>query len=173
MPAPLPSIVASDLARGAVGVRGRARGRVLTPLRRAVLDLLHAADRPIGAYALLEHLRTTHPQAAAPTVYRALAFLLEEGLVHRIERLNAFIAAGEQRAAPGTVQVAGKVQFLICDRCGHTAQLHDATVVDALAQVMDRLGFVARDATIELQGVCATCSVADIPGGSAACHAGP
>ena len=173
MPAPLPSIVASNLARGAVSVPGRARGRGLTPLRRAVLDLLNAADRPIGAYALLEHLRATHPQAAPPTVYRALACLLEEGLVHRIERLNAFITAAEQPAPPGTVQVAGKVQFLICDRCGNTARLHDATVVAALAQVMGRLGFVARDATIELQGVCATCSVADIPGGRAACHAGP
>ena len=173
MPTPLPSIVASNLARGAVSVPGRARGRGLTPLRRAVLDLLNAADRPIGAYALLERLRATHPQAAPPTLYRALAFLLEEGLVHRIERLNAFITAAEQPAPPGTVQVAGKVQFLICDRCGNTARLHDATVVDALAQVMGRLGFVARDATIELQGVCATCSVADIPGGRAARPAGP
>jgi Fur family zinc uptake transcriptional regulator len=123
-----------------------------------VLDLLRAAPRPIGAYALLEHLRTTHPHAAPPTVYRALAFLLDEGLVHRIERLNAFIAAGEQWATP---RAAGKVQFLICDRCGHTAQLHDPTVVDALSLVMDRLGFVARDATIEVQGVCATCCIAD------------
>jgi Fur family zinc uptake transcriptional regulator len=168
MPAPLPPSGESDRTVDVVLPQGRPRGRVLTPLRRTVLGLLLAAERPVGAYALLEQLRAIHPQAAPPTVYRALAFLVEEGLVHRIERLNAFIAAGNQRARPSLVPVAGGNQFLICDRCGHTAQLHDPLVVAALAGVMERFGFVAHDATIELQGTCAACSVAATPGGSTA-----
>jgi Fur family zinc uptake transcriptional regulator len=101
-------------------------------------------------------------------VYRALAFLVGEGLVHRIERLNAFIAAGNQRTGPGPAHVAGGNQFLICDRCGHTAQLHDPVVVEALAGIAQRFGFVARAATIEMQGICAACSVAGTPGGGTA-----
>jgi Fur family zinc uptake transcriptional regulator len=168
MPAPLPTRGESDRTPDTALSQRRARGRLLTPLRQTVLGLLLAAERPIGAYALLDQLRAIHPQSAAPTVYRTLAFLVEEGLAHRIERLNAYIAAGQQQAHPGSAPVAGSHQFLICDRCGHTTQLQDHLVAAALAGVMQRLGFVAHDATIELQGTCAACSVAATPGGSTA-----
>jgi Fur family zinc uptake transcriptional regulator len=168
MPAPLPASGESDRTPDTALAQRRARGRLLTPLRQTVLDLLLAAARPIGAYALLEQLRAIHPQSAAPTVYRALAFLVEEGFAHRIERLNAYIAAGKQQAHPGAAPVAGSHQFLICDRCGHTTQLQDPLVAAALASVMQRLGFVGHVATIELQGLCAACAAAGMPGGTLA-----
>jgi Fur family zinc uptake transcriptional regulator len=168
MPAPLPASGESDRTPDTA----RARGRLLTPLRQTVLGLLLAAKRPIGAYALLEQLRAIHPQSAAPTVYRALAFLVEEGLAHRIERLNAYIAASQPQAHRGAAPVAGSHQFLICDRCGHTTRLQDPLVAAALAGVMQRLGFVGEDATIELQGTCAACAAAGMPGGTLACPPG-
>ena len=65
------------------------RGVQLTPLRRDVLRLVLEAEAPIGAYALLDQLKASRAKAAPPTVYRALDFLLEQGLIHRLERLNA------------------------------------------------------------------------------------
>ena len=71
------------------------RGVQLTPLRRDVLRLVLEAEAPIGAYALLDQLKGSRAKAAPPTVYRALDFLLEQGLIHRLERLNAFMGCAE------------------------------------------------------------------------------
>src|ERR1700759_2359218 len=83
-----------------------------TRLRREVLSLILAASGPVGAYELLDRLREHRKAAAPPTIYRALDFLRAQGLIHRIERLNAFIACADAgRLTP-------PVQFLICRRCG-------------------------------------------------------
>src|SRR3712207_7506725 len=71
------------------------RGAQLTELRRQVLRLVLVAETPVGAYALLDRLKADRPGAAPPTVYRALDFLLEQGLIHRVERLNAFVGCVE------------------------------------------------------------------------------
>ena len=60
------------------------RGRRLTPIRRKVLELLLRHGRSLKAYELLDAMREVHPGAAPPTVYRALDFLMDEGLVHRL-----------------------------------------------------------------------------------------
>ena len=68
------------------------RGLRLTPLRKEVLELVAAADKPVKAYDLLDQLRERHGNAAPPTVYRALDFLLENGFIHKLESINAFVS---------------------------------------------------------------------------------
>src|SRR4051812_26325434 len=70
----------------------RQRGTRLTDLRRQVLGLILDAGAPIGAYELLDRLRAHRSGAAPPTVYRALDFLLAQGMIHRVERLSAFVS---------------------------------------------------------------------------------
>lgn len=128
-----------------------ARGAQLTPLRRQVLELVLAAEQPIGAYALLERLKTARGPAAPPTIYRALDFLLEQGLVHKLERLNAFtgcVAAGHAHAH----------QFLICTRCGQATELQDDEVEQALQRAARQVGFRAARMTVEIEGICAACA---------------
>ena len=92
----------------------REKGQRLTTIRRRVLSLILQNHEPVKAYDLLAQLREDNPRAAPPTVYRALDFLQEEGFVHRIATLNAFVACGE----PGDVHGG---QFLICSDCGAVA----------------------------------------------------
>jgi Fur family zinc uptake transcriptional regulator len=124
-----------------------------------VLRLVLASPAPIGAYALLDRLRAERPGAAPPTVYRALDFLVEQGLVHRLERLNAFIGC----AGPAGHHHAGGAhahphQFLICGRCGSTAEICDPAVADSVAAAARREGFVPTRTTVEVEGLCATCA---------------
>ncbi len=84
--------------------RRRAR---LTPLRRRVLELVWRSHEPQGAYDILDTLGERGRRAAPPTVYRALDFLLGQGLIHRIESLNAFVGCRD----PDTPHAG---QFLIC-----------------------------------------------------------
>ena len=135
------------------------RGAKLTPLRRQVLELILAAESPVGAYALLDRLKADRPGAAPPTVYRALDFLLEQGLIHKLERLNAFIGCVE--AGHGHAHDHGHPhQFLICRRCGATVEISDHAVAHAIAEAATRAGFTAAEATVEIEGVCARCAAA-------------
>ncbi|WP_137124412.1 Fur family transcriptional regulator [Roseomonas sp. HF4] len=135
------------------------RGARLTPLRRQVLELILDADAPVGAYALLDRLKADRPGAAPPTVYRALDFLLEHGLVHKVERLNAFIGCAD--AGHGHVHDHGHPhQFLICRRCGTTVEIADDAVARAIAEAASRAGFAATESTVEIEGTCARCAAA-------------
>ena len=98
-----------------------------TPLRRRVLELVWSSHKPVGAYALLDQLRDEDLGSAPPTIYRALDFLIENGLIHRIERMNAFIGCSH----PGE---AHRGFFLICGECGNAEELHS----DGLAE-LDRV----------------------------------
>ncbi len=130
-----------------------ARGKRLTPLRRRVLALVWQNHRPTKAYDLLDLLRAEHEGAAPPTVYRALEFLMGEGLVHRIESLNAFVGCGdpEHRHA---------CQFLICRDCQAVAELSDPDVDAMLQRKAESAGFRMTTQTIELEGLCPNCAVA-------------
>ena len=88
----------------------RDRGVRLTPIRRRVLELVWSGHRPLGAYDILDALQAERRGAAPPTVYRALDFLREQGLVHRIESRNSFVGCPDPDTPHGG-------QFLICRTC--------------------------------------------------------
>lgn len=131
-------------------LRCRANAVRLTAQRRRVLELVWRAHTPVGAYALLERLREDGVAAQPPTVYRALDFLVENGLVHRIESLNAFVGC----ARPDKAHVA---QFLICSQCRATAELDEATIQGAIAEGAAAAGFSVLRATVEIAGLCPNC----------------
>lgn len=141
--------VAAQLDRAARAcVRAGAR---MTELRRAVLRLILEADGPVTAYALLDRLKRTHKGAVPPTVYRALDFLMAQRLIHKLERLNAFVPCAET----GHQHVA---QFLICRECGTVAEIDDRAAAKALEHAAEREGFQPRHAVVEIEGTCAACA---------------
>ena len=126
------------------------QGLRFTPLRRRVLELVWSSHKPVGAYALLDKLRSEDLGSAPPTVYRALDFLIEHGLIHRIERMNAFIGCSH----PGE---AHRGFFLICGDCGNAEELEAEELGDAITAGATKRGFIAREMTLEVTGVCADC----------------
>ncbi|CAH2604118.1 Zinc uptake regulation protein [Rhodovastum atsumiense] len=131
------------------------RGAKLTDLRRDVLGLILETEAPTGAYELLDRLRARRGGGAPPTVYRALDFLVEQGLVHRLERLSAFVGCIDVCEAPHAHHEA--VQFLICRGCGRVTEIEDHGLAEALAAAARRVGFTVTGATIEAEGLCANC----------------
>jgi Fur family transcriptional regulator, zinc uptake regulator len=127
------------------------RGARLTILRRRVLELVWSSHRPRGAYAILEDLSQQDGKATAPlTVYRALEFLVEQGLVHRIESLNAYVGC----AAPGATHSG---QFLVCEGCGDAAEIDDPSIRSAIDDAAAVRGFRVQRPTVEVRGVCKDC----------------
>ena len=127
-------------------------GAKLTPLRRQVLGLILESPAPVGAYDLLSQLRTERAASAPPTVYRALEFLREQGLVHRIERLAAFVGCVDETPHKHAAQ------FLLCQACHKVTEIDDHDLAHALSAAAKRLGFSVTSATIEAEGLCGECA---------------
>ena len=126
------------------------KGQKLTRIRRKVLQLLLESAEPAKAYDLLANL-DGEGAAKPPTVYRALDFLQDMGLAHKIESLNAYVACGHANHAHSAV-------FIICDECGAAEELHAVSTSDALASETLAAGFSVRSAVIEARGICRKCA---------------
>ncbi|WP_183323873.1 transcriptional repressor [Halomonas cerina] len=126
------------------------RGVRFTPIRQRVLEMIAEASGGLKAYDLLDRLAAEHAAARPPTVYRALDFLIEQGLVHRIESLNAYVACPCPEHTHG-------FQLLICRDCGRVEELHLDDINAQLARRARELGFAVQRQTIELLGRCDSC----------------
>jgi Fur family zinc uptake transcriptional regulator len=130
------------------------QGVRLTALRKRVLELVWQSHKPLGAYDILGVLTEEDGRRAAPpTVYRALDFLLENGLVHRIASLNAFVGCNH----PGE---SHQGQFLICRHCHAAIELERPAISDAIVAGARDVGFAVEGQTVEVVGLCAACRAA-------------
>ncbi|MCK7547777.1 Fur family transcriptional regulator [Marinobacter koreensis] len=122
----------------------------LTPIRQRVLELIWQSHKPLGAYDVLAELAKDGQNAAPPTVYRALDFLQQQGLVHRIASLNAFVGcthAGEHHSG----------MFLICRQCRTVLELASPEVSGVITEAAQAQGFLPEETTLEIAGLCPRC----------------
>ena len=124
------------------------RGQRLTPVRRRALEILLESHRALGAYDMLRRLAAEGFGHQPPVAYRALDFLAEQGLAHRIRSVNGFAACMH----PGEVHTA---VFLICRLCATLSESRPAPVLAALRKSAG--GFKMESSTIESIGLCAQC----------------
>ncbi|HAE25832.1 MULTISPECIES: transcriptional repressor [Hyphomonas] len=126
------------------------QGQRMTKIRRKVLRLLLESTEPAKAYDLLANL-DGEGSAKPPTIYRALDFLQETGLAHKIESLNAYVACGHASHRHSAV-------FLICDKCHGAEELHAEATSQALKAETDAAGFKMSRAVVEVRGICRDCA---------------
>ncbi len=130
-----------------------ANGVRLTPLRERVLELVWQNHKPLGAYDILARLsQEDGRKSAPPTVYRALEFLLEQGLVHRIASLNAYIGC----PFPGQPHHG---YFLICELCLVAIELEGELLQSHINTLATDNGFKLRHTILEVSGLCPTCQL--------------
>jgi Fur family zinc uptake transcriptional regulator len=127
------------------------RAQKFTPIRRQVLQALLSSHRPLGAYEVIDELAKSMPRPAPITVYRALDFLMENGLVHRIESRNAYLACAHDHEA--TAMVA----FLICEACGSVGEIPAAPLAQSLNMAARATGFAPKLSVVEITGTCSHC----------------
>ncbi len=128
----------------------RDAGLRLTPVRRRTLEILLEAHRAVGAYEVLDRLVEAGFARQPPVAYRALEFLVEHGLAHRIRRLNAFVACMH----PGESHQA---VFLICRDCDAVAEAPGARIRSVLEAGAAEAGFRVERGTVEAVGLCPAC----------------
>lgn len=156
MPDPALAFAAHDHAHCAGDILARAEaisGARLTPVRRRTLEVLLEAHRALGAYEVLERLAEAGFGNQPPVAYRALDFLVEQGLAHRVRRLNAFAACMH----PGTDHSPA---FFICKTCDAVAEAPAEPVRAAMDSAAESIGFSVERTSIEALGLCPACAEA-------------
>jgi len=138
-------------ALAAAEVRCAAGGLRFTPVRRKVLEILLQDHRALGAYSILDRLREEGFGSQPPVAYRALDFLVANGLAHKIERLNAFIACVHTHHSHTPA-------FMICRLCDAVAEALSTTARDVLHDAAHATGFHIERAVIEAEGICPGCT---------------
>lgn len=126
-------------------------GLRLTSQRRQVLSLMVREAKPLKAYDILRLMSTRAHSAKPPTVYRALEFLLQAGLIHRVEARDAYMACGH----PKHEHVS---QLLVCSDCGDVQEAHEKSIEEAVRLLALRSVFLQTPSAIEIQGRCARCA---------------
>lgn len=127
------------------------RGCKMTALRRQVLELVLRHDGVVKAYQVLADLQQERGgQAAPPTVYRALDFLVEQGLLHRVEALNGYIVCDHFGCEHDSL-------FLVCRDCGAICELDAASSLSSLASATAKVGFELQAQNLVLTGTCQRC----------------
>src|ERR1700749_1656084 len=128
----------------------RTKNPDLSPHSQKVLELLGKSPKALSAYEILDKLRSFGLKAPQ-TVYRALDALVERGLVHRIESLNAFVACHGEDSSHHHEHGA---HFAICRACGTVAEIDDHKLIDALHDAGKSIKFRIEHETLELVGLC-------------------
>lgn len=128
-----------------------AAGLRFTDQRRDVLEIIASAKKPMGAYDVLEALGEYMDNPKPPNAYRAIEFLVEQGFVHRIESLNAYVVCGVDHRHNGS-------QFLVCDECGVVIEAHLCHLPQDLEKHVKTQGFSANRWNAEIHGICKDCA---------------
>lgn len=140
------------------GVVSKTLPRGLTPARRAALDILIKANRPVGAYEMIDMMADEQGKRPAPiSVYRALGYLLDNGLAHRLASRNAFVVCGHAHEAEEPVI------FLICEECGDVREATSPNLTRELAGLSSAAGFQPHTRVVEIAGRCERCIGAAAP----------
>ena len=122
----------------------------LTRNQSLVMGELSKADGPLSAYTILDQLRD-HGFRGPPQVYRALDKLVEFGLVHKLESLNAFVACRH----PGCE--THEKTFMICETCGQVSEITDDKLTERLTALARDAQFALTKTMLELRGICRAC----------------
>ena len=125
-------------------------------MQAEVLATLRKCGAPMSAYEVLDRLRDGNPRLAPPTIYRALAALIEGGRVHRLESLKAFVACRCEQH--GHVPI-----FSICEECGTVEEAVSRRITNELSRIAGQSGFAPARHVIEVHGQCARCESKEAP----------
>jgi Fur family zinc uptake transcriptional regulator len=125
-------------------------GARLTDLRRSIFEILLTAHKPVKAYDIIECMRDRGQRLTPASIYRTLEFLLEHGLAHRVNALNAYVPC----TGPHEEQA---LLLFICSECRETTEIDDSVLYDAVRSRLDGMGMSLRDGCIEIQGTCRNC----------------
>ncbi|MBF9235181.1 Fur family transcriptional regulator [Microvirga alba] len=122
----------------------------LNETQKRVHRILATAQNPLSAYEVLDRMRAKGA-VTPPTVYRSLDKLIEKGLAHRLESLNAYVTCKHSHDHD-------MAAFAICEECGTVREFSDSQISERLTHWSDTHAFSPKKVTVEVRGLCEACA---------------
>lgn len=113
-----------------------------------IVDLLRSSPIPLGAYDLLEQLRTREGFRSLMAIYRSLERLRSRAIVHRVESLSAY-----------RLREFEEPFVLACRRCGVARSVAACAPYRQLASEAADVGFSLDKLVVEAVGTCHACQM--------------
>lgn len=137
------------------------RGVRLTEQRLKVLAVLADSHVPASAYDILDKINRQGNKLAPVAIYRALDFLTQQELIHRIESRNGYVACSHHHgegSGKGEECCHGDVTvFLLCDSCGRAGEFHSDALSGLVETIASTEKFRANAPVLEISGICEMC----------------
>jgi Fur family transcriptional regulator, zinc uptake regulator len=130
-------------------VKYKKNGVQLTIIRYQVFTILEKSIKPMGAYEILDHLKTVKANAEAMTVYRAIKFLIDKSLIHHIKSINKYSTC----CHPESQQCI----LFVCNHCGKKQEIHNNSISSKLVELAKKNSFIPENTSIDIQGSCHEC----------------
>jgi len=128
----------------------------LTSLRKDVLEIFMAAEKPISAYDVLSELKKIRANAEPPTAYRVIDYFVEKNIIHRIDAENKYVFCtqidGHKKHCHGII--------FICKKCLASNEIIDQSSAQFFEQLASKFGYVIDGAPVEVKGLCQSCCTA-------------
>ena len=121
-----------------------------TPIRKKVLEIISSNHKPSRAYDLLEKLRDDGFCDKPPTIYRALDFLIENKIVHKLNTINAYVACFDEESEEISC-------FLICEMCQEIEEFHNKNLNKVLTNIGKKRGIEIKNLNLEIGFKCQEC----------------
>lgn len=128
----------------------RAHGFRLTPQREMILDAVCEGGGPTALEEIVARVQAKSPAINLSTVYRALHFFIEMGLV---------VAADVDGRKVYEIAPGIPYHRLICRRCGRVIPLDHHEAETFLAHITERYGFIFDTHHLALSGLCRDCAL--------------
>lgn len=126
------------------------RGLRFTSIRKKVLEIIWETHNPIKAYDILDKLKGIGAEKP-PTVYRALNFLLDNRLIHKLSSQQSYIGCEHANAHD-------QCYFLSCTECGDITECCSNELDNAFSKVVTKAKFNQSNVVCEISGICSICS---------------
>ncbi len=128
------------------------KGLRFTEIRKKIFRLILENKAPIKAYEILDVLKKKDKSVKPPTVYRALDFLLESGIAHRLASLNSYVGCSHP-------QKHKQCYFLICSNCHKAVECCNSKLLKAIDATTQEVNFVVETVSLEVVGKCQECVI--------------
>jgi len=127
----------------------------ITRLRHDILAILRSKNAPVKAYDLIERMREQGRRVTPTTMYRTLEFLQQNGFIHRVNFLNAYLPC------TGVHKSHAALLLFVCSQCGQTREIEDTILYESMRVRLDELGIPLEDGRVEIQAACFSCRTAE------------
>jgi len=122
----------------------------LTNQQSQILSLITTCKHPLTAHEILIKLKESNSKANRMTVYRSLEYLVQKGIIHKVDFNNSYRLCDQPQGH--------NCQILVCQDCGNQLEIHSTYIEELISKIRLLYKFNISNLT-QFKGLCLDCQL--------------